>query len=755
MVSTPSFRLGAASGHTWTFFRAGGLDQVKLLTADDLRNLGQLDQKLWVALSCPVKGVEFDRKTLELIDEDGDGRVRAPEVIAAVNWACARLKDPVELLKPKAALPLSAINDATPEGKAVLASAKQILENLGKPTATEVSVADTSDVVRIFADTVFNGDGVVQAGCAKDEATKKAIEEIINIAGPEADRSGKPGVTKAKLDGFFADLTAYNTWWTAGEEASKPGSGVLPLGDGTPAAFTTLQAVKAKISDFFSRTSLASYDPRAAAKLNRAESEYDAIASKDLSTLGAEIEALPIAQIIAGRGLPLTTGVNPAWSARLAAFRASVVKPILGELTELSEAAWLDLCAKFATYESWLASKQGATVETLGIIRIRELLASTAKADIEALIAHDLEVAPHVAAIQDADRLARYYRDLGTLLQNFVNFGDFYDRKPPPPIFICGTLFLDQRSCELCIKVDSPDAHAGLATLGKCYIAYCKCTRPSGESMFVACVFSQGDDDYLMVGRNGLFYDRVGRDWDATITKVISNPISIRQAFWSPYKKFVRMIEEQVAKRASAADEAANAKLQGAATNVANVDKNAKDAKPEPKKFDVGVVAAMGVALGAIGTLLGGLIAGFIGLGLWMPLGFLGIILAISGPSMLIAWLKLRQRTLGPILEANGWAINGRVRINIPLGTALTAAKKLPPGSRRLLDDPFEDKEAAKRKKQAIATIVLLIILGLAGWLAWDRIAKGRWCWELRSSDHPAGSTTAAALATPPVEPPN
>ena len=57
-----------------------------------------------------------------------------------------------------------------------------------------------------------------------------------------------------------------------------------------------------------------------------------------------------------------------------------------------------------------------------------------------------------------------------------------------------------------------------------------------------------------MVGRNGIFYDRKGRDWDATITKIIDNPISIRQAFWSPYKKVVRMIEEQVAKRAAAAD---------------------------------------------------------------------------------------------------------------------------------------------------------------------------------------------------------
>ena len=34
-------------------------------------------------------------------------------------------------------------------------------------------------------------------------------------------------------------------------------------------------------------------------------------------------------------------------------------------------------------------------------------------------------------------------------------------------------------------------------------------------------VITNGDSDNLMVGRNGLFYDRKGRDWDATIAKIV------------------------------------------------------------------------------------------------------------------------------------------------------------------------------------------------------------------------------------------
>jgi hypothetical protein len=78
---------------SWKFFRTGGLDQVALETGADLLNLDQLDQKLWVALSCPVKGLELDEKTLALIDTDGDGRIRVPELLAAIKWAAARLKD--------------------------------------------------------------------------------------------------------------------------------------------------------------------------------------------------------------------------------------------------------------------------------------------------------------------------------------------------------------------------------------------------------------------------------------------------------------------------------------------------------------------------------------------------------------------------------------------------------------------------------------------------------------------------------------
>lgn len=137
-------------GHRWRFFRAGGFDQIQIETGADLQHLDQLDQKLWAALSCPTRGVEFDTKTLDLIDIDKDGRIRAPEIVTAVKWACSMVRNPDELLRSSPGLDLGAINDGTAEGKQLLASAKQILANLGKKDATSILVEDTSDTVRIL-----------------------------------------------------------------------------------------------------------------------------------------------------------------------------------------------------------------------------------------------------------------------------------------------------------------------------------------------------------------------------------------------------------------------------------------------------------------------------------------------------------------------------------------------------------------------------------------------------------------------------
>jgi len=719
-----------ASSHVWKFFRIGGLDQAAITTGADLLALKDLDQKLWVALSCPVKGLELDEKTLARIDTDKDGRIRVPELLAAIEWAALHLDDLGVLLKSRDALALSAFKTTTPEGKAALTSAKRILASLGKADATEISLADAADTARLFAATKFNGDGVITPDSASDDALKLLIADIIGTIGGTPDRSGGAGVDEARIATFYADLAAFANW---SDKDNSPD--VLTLGANTAPALAALQAVRAKVDDYFSRTRLAAFDARALAALNRSETEYLALAAQDLSITTQEVSGFPLSRIEANKPLALLDSVNPAWAAALATLHAAAITPVFGATkTSLTEGDWTTLKAKLAAYDAWTAAKAGTSVEKLGLDRIKALLAANQKDALLALIAQDKALDPEFVAITSVETLLRYSRDLRALLNNFVNFFDFYS-PDQLAIFQAGTLFLDNRSTEFCVQVAAPNP---LAAMSKAYIAYVDCKRAGEAPIKIAACFTQGDSDYLFVGRNGIFYDRKGRDWDATISSIADNPISIRQAFLSPYKKFLRFIEEQVAKRAAAADAEANTKLANAATATANADK-IKPA-PEPKKFDVGVVAALGVALGALGTLLGGFISGFLGLGLWMPLGMLGIVLAISGPSMLIAWLKLRQRNIGPILEGNGWAINGRVKINIPFGTKLTERAILPTGAKRDLTDPYEDKEAARQRK--LVTILFIVLTLAAIYVRWDRHDRGRYFWQ---SPKPAAASETSA----------
>ncbi len=697
------------SNHTWKFFRAGGFDQVKLETGADLMALDQLDQKLWVALACPTSGLEFDKATLALIDTDKDGRVRAPELISAVKWAGGLLKNPDDLLKGAPTLRLGAISEGTPEGKLIAAFARQVL---GKTDAADITIDEAMAAAQTFAAKPFNGDGVVSAESASDDATKAVINDIIACLGGEADASGKPGVTQAKVDQFFTEAAAYSDWWKKAEGDTK----VLPLGLNTEAAAAAVKGVKAKVDDFFARCRLAAFDPRSVNALNRDEKEFVVLGAKDLTATHADIAGFPLAQVGANKSLPLTQGVNPAWADGLTKLYANAVKPLLGDKTSLTEADWAALLAKLAPFDAWSGSKAGGLVEKLGLARVRQILASKAKETVTALVAKDKAEEGHAQAVIGLNRLVHYHRDLGKLCNNFVNFRDFYGRKDKA-IFQAGTLYLDQRSCDLCITVEDAGKHAAMAGLAGTYLAYCDCYRKgSGEKLQIVAAFTGGDSDNLMVGRNGIFYDRKGRDWDATITKIVDNPISIRQAFWAPYKKLVRMIEEMAAKRAATADAAADAKLAEAAKAAAS-GAPPKPAEPPKSKFDTGTLAAIGLVFTTLLAALGGIFGKILGLAWWqIPLVLIVILLAISAPSMIIAWLKLRRRNLGPILDANGWAVNAKAKMNVPFGGSLTGVAALPPGSQRDLVDPFAEK------KSPWPTIIVLVILLVIAYVVLNKL---------------------------------
>jgi len=203
----------------------------------------------------PTDGIDLDPRTAALIDSDGDGRIRPGEVLAAVDWICSSLEDPGEILSPGDSVRLTSIKDSS-----LAASARSLLDNLGRGGAAAVSLSDVTDRGRAFAETLFNGDGVVPPEAAEDEGTRRAMADIMEVMGGAPDRSGASGLDLARLEAFYDQARAYADW--AARPAREPA--LVPLGpEGTTAAAEAVAAVRAKIEDYFARCRLAALIKRA------------------------------------------------------------------------------------------------------------------------------------------------------------------------------------------------------------------------------------------------------------------------------------------------------------------------------------------------------------------------------------------------------------------------------------------------------------------------------------------------------------
>ena len=698
--------------YKWEFANIGGASRVKISTGEDIAHLDELDPKMWTVLSCPVKGLEIDEKSLSYMDTDADGKIRVNDVIATAKWLCAVVADLDILTKGTDSIALGAIDQENADGKKIYAAAKQILENLGKE-GDVISLADTKDIAAIFAKTRFNGDGVITEASTDDAELKAVIAAAVTALGGVADRSGATGVNADMIEGFYKALAEYVAWNEATVEA--------PFGDKTDAAIAAYNALDAKVKDFFMRSKLAAFSPESVASLDVQTAGIQAISAENLTGKMDEIAAYPIARVTGKAEIDLSEQVNPAWAAQF-----ELVKSVaFADKKVITEADWAAVGDQFAAYTAWKGAKAGAAVEGLGLETVKKYLAEDRKAALLEIVAQDAALAEEAANIELVNKFLYILRDFYRLLRNFVTLHDFYT-KDVDAIFQSGRLIIDQRECRFCMLVADAAKHNASAAASGMFLVYCDCTTKSkpGKLNIVAAV-TVGEIGDLVVGKNAVYYDNTGLEWDAVITKVVDNPISIAQSFWSPYRRMATVVENLINK--SAADK--DAKMMAEATSKINAAPTAApaagaDGKPAATPpFDIakfaGIFAAIGMALGMIGTALAALAKGIFALKWWqLILALVGVLLVISGPAMILAWLKLRRRNIAPLLNANGWAVNAASKISIPFGETLTDSAKFP---KLKLKDPFAKKGLAPWKKWAISIAVLAVV------------AAGLWMFNLLS----------------------
>ena len=500
--------------YKWRWFRAGRMAQVKLEKGEDVAHLAELDRKHWLAISMPVDGVRFDRRTLELMDTDGDGRVRTPEVLAAIEFLKEHEVD---------------------------------LDSLFNPSEDDRNAL--ADVVSRMADL---------AKAAPSEADEKAMAA-----------------------------------WVA--EGEKPE--VKPLGGDTPEAEAALAAVEGIVDAYF--------------------------------TPG---EDMPLVTDEPDKVLPLAGDrINPKHQEAILAFAEKCAKKISGGKDSIDRMEWRRIKAAFAPYRAWVAAKP--------------VMNAGAK-----------------AALEDEERVLRYKLNLLELLENYVNMKRLYSRDQLA-IFQTGVLRIDAKEMNLCFHVDSEAAHSALAERSNCCILYLKLSRKSdGAERNVAAVVTAGAVGGLYVGRNGVFYDRDGKDWEAVVTKIVESQVSLREAFWAPWKKLGEGISSTVKKFLGDRQTAAQAKLES----------GVKDSAGSGAAM-ASSIAAVGIGIGMAGAAVASIMAAVSGMTWWQIAASVAVVvLAVSLPSVILTWFKLRRRDIGAVLNASGWAINRPMFFSMSRARAFT-----------------------------------------------------------------------------------
>jgi len=470
---------------------------------------------------------------------------------------------------------------------------------------------------------------------------------------------------------------------------------ILPFGANTAAALQACEAIDGKVRDFFSRCKLIAFHGDVAAAVDVSAEKIGALVEQGIGGQDEAIAQLPISRPNAEGTLPFS-GINPSWLDAFNKAKGLVLNVLYPGKTGITEADWNAAISKFGAYKEWVGQKGEDETETHTAVR---------------------------ASLRDLDKLVHYYHHFYNFLCNYVVFKNFYSLDPnDKAMFVCGELYIDQRCCSLCVRVEDMGAHADIAALSGMYLLYCTCvSKKLGKTMDIVAVLTSGEVFGLRPGLNAIFYDREGNDYSAVVTKIVDNPISVRQAFFSPYRKFANFIAEKISK--SAADKEAKVAddLKKAAEQTPTVTET-----PDGKKvnatvpFDIakfaGIFAAIGLAIGFITEALVKAIAGITktagsDYGSLKILGIIaGLMLCISGPSMFLAWLKLRKRNLGPILNANGWAINARAIVNIKFGATLTSLAQYP---KIRITDPFTTGKFSFWKFLFALIIVLVVVFAV------------------------------------------
>ncbi len=686
------------------FRMLGGSRQLLVQTGADLRRVADLDVAHWAVTALQKDSLIGDKEFLDHLDADGNGRIRCDEVKAALHWMLGLLRDLKGAETGSGELTIDSIYDNNPDGISMRESIRIALENMGLAGENKITFDQISNHEKIVSAALQNGDGIIPPDPVVpiNPLAADCIRSIMTLVGKQTDLSGAEGVGKAEVESFEKQASGYMAWK---DEFSND---LLVFGENTDAVYKAYSAIADKVDDFFRCAATLRYSSA------RAVSTYDPL---DPESVKAYLEKSPIANPEQTQVLDLNCDLNPLWQDRVAAFFA-----VWTEKTSCNFAEWTALKAKLAPYGAWMAKKNTAIFDSFDMEKLRSYAKENVYAVIYDLIASDAAVCDNLCTCKVVRKLIIYQKNMVHFLNNFVCLHNLFDKKADSMIQV-GHLVMDGRVFSLCTLVPNVAEHKKIVQESDICVMYLDITKGAGaalKTMKLAVAVTSGHVRNIFIGKSGVFFTEDGDVWDAKIFDFVKQPVSVSEAMREPFYKFAEFLQKQ-------ADKYFSSKSKTYENNVAqSIQTPAPPQQQTPAVSGSMMLMGGGIGIAAIGSAFAFMAKSLQGISAWTVLGvFLGILLIFGGPIITVSLIKLFQRNLSRFFEANGFAINMKMRLSLKMGRVFTYVPKMPYKVLLFAEQlNLKGENGMSKKAKVFLIILLLLLLGTAAYFLYPLIAR-------------------------------
>ena len=647
--------------HHMTFQRLGRLHHLRIADARDLATVSDLDEAHWVATGAPTEGLNCDPALLDFIDTDDNHRIMCFELIEAIEWLLDVLTDPAGVTEGSDTLRLDAVDTDKADGERIHRSASKMLARLGDAGSDAITLRQVREIKATEQALPVSEAGVVLPEATDDDEVRRFLTDVIATVGGADHPAGEKGLDQAHLDAFLDQAAAHLDWAARGRDSDE----IMPLGAKTADAFALVSNVRAKLDQYFAQCEAAAFDPRAVGRFRPDEEQLARMDFSDPQAIEKFIEGSPLAPPRADRTLDMGEQLNPCYTERLAELNAQAIAPALGKpATSLTLDDWNAVKRFFAAHKQWAAAKPGRAVEPLGAALLAKYLDAKFRKAAESLIADATAQALAMDNIRLTEKAILYQAHLLDLANNFVSFPHLYDPSRRA-MFELGTLVMDGRRFNFTLLASNRAEHSKVAAAGNMFIFYAEILPGGGGATCeIAVPVTSGGKGNLCVGMRGVFEDLSGRQSDARIVQIIENPISLGEAFVSPFKRIGKVLGGKIESITASAEKEFDARTASVIDGKGPAEPAPKAAPPNQGMLAGGMLMGGGVAIAALGSAVAFITKTLSGVPVWkIAIGIGAAVLAVVLPTSIVAVLKLRKRDLSSILAGAGWAINARMRL--------------------------------------------------------------------------------------------